>query len=83
MDETVIRWTDGHHPEPLYDQLRRRPNRWAVVAEDLRSSEVGARLDRIEFFLGEGFEVWAQTTDDGEYGVIYEIQASYIGAEEA
>lgn len=78
MTDTVIRWSDGYNAAPpLTEQLRSRPGQRGIIVEGLTHYEVGEQLRRIRDSLGDEFTVDAQPTDDGEYGVIYEITACY------
>ena len=78
MNDTVLRWAyRDDHIMPLDQQLRARPNEWAVVAYGLHDGELKYRVNEIWRQLGEEFEVDTPPCDDSIYGVLYEIRARY------
>lgn len=79
MSADFICWDDGTpHVPPLADILRTRPGAWAVVAKHVGGHEVQYRVNCVDLDADEGFEVRALPVDDGERGVIYEVQARLL-----
>ena len=78
MTYTVLRWQDDYVGVPLEEQLRSRPGRWAVVADNAPSSTAALHRDKVRGLLGDGFEVDCDPVSDGPYGIIYEITARFV-----
>lgn len=78
MSYTVLRWQDDYIAQPLEAQLRNRPGRWAVVADNAPAALAAAHRDAVRSLLGEGFEVACDPVSDGPYGIIYEITARFV-----
>jgi hypothetical protein len=73
----VLRWADGYEGPRLEDQLRARPGVKAVVEESQPSSVTGLVVQQLRARLGSDFEVHCEPVDDGPYGVLYDITATY------
>ena len=68
----IMRWVNPPDWMPgLEQELLSRPGEWAVIAE---TTAPGREIERVGLD-SDRFEVRAQACDDGEYGVVYEVQA--------
>lgn len=80
----VIRWEDDAAPAfSVYEQLRLRPGVWATLGQNITHGALGISGTPWAPLRGhEDIEIDYQPVDDGEYGVLYDVQARFIDDEE-